>query len=105
MAQLADIYLPSLDNAGHTWRIGYYKPQGRPGMVSAVEGESETHENGVRIFRTILFQSRRYRRDLPGRATKRAIALSLAHLLTEMRDAGVIPADRADNYIRQAEAV
>lgn len=104
MAHLADIYLPSLDNEGSTWRIGYYKPQGRPGMVSAVEGESEL-DNGVRIFRTILFQSRRYRHVLPGRATKRAIAQSLAALLREMRDAGVVPADRANALIAKAEAV
>lgn len=103
MAQLADIYLPSLDNEGHTWRIGYYKPQRGPGVVIATEGESEVTD-GIRIFKCVLFQSRRLRRELPGRATKRAIAQSLAALLTEMRDTGVVPADRADALIAKAEA-
>jgi hypothetical protein len=100
----ANIYLPSVDNEGKTWCISYYKPQGRPGLVSAVEGDSEI-SNGVRIFRTVLFQSRRYRHQLAGSATKRAISTALVQLLRQMSTEGVIPADRADNYIRQAEAV
>lgn len=104
MAQFAEIYLPSVDNEGKTWRISYYKPEGRHGLVSAVEGDSEI-SNGVRIFRTVLFESRRYRHQLAGRATKRAVSTALAQLLRQMSSDGVIPADRAENYIRQAEAV
>ncbi len=100
-----DIYLPSLDTEGKTWRIGYYKPDRRPGVVVATEGESEITSDGVRFFKCILFEARRFRRELPGRATKRAIAQTLASLLTEMRDAGTIPPESANALITKAGAI
>jgi hypothetical protein len=105
MAQFADFYLPSVGQADNIqWRFSYYKPQGRPGVVCCTEGELERLD-GATIFRHTMFQARRHRRELPGRATKRAISQALAELLRAMVAEGVIPADRADNYIRQAEAV
>ena len=101
MAQLKDLYLPSLDSPERTWRIGYFKPDRRPGVVSAYEGELN-HETGWQSWTCDMFGCRKYRRELPGRATKRAVAQGLAALLTEMRDTGVIPPERADHYIAQA---
>jgi hypothetical protein len=101
----ADIYLPSVSSEGKTWRIGYYKPDRRPGVVVATEGDSEVTSDGIRIFKCILFEARRFRRELPGRATKRAMAQTLAALLTEMRDAGTIPPERADALILKAGAI
>ena len=104
MANLKEIYLPALDNPEHVWRIGYFKPDRRPGVVSAYEGQHRTEET-FQSFTCDMFGCRKYRRELPGRATKRAIAQALAALLTEMRDAGNIPADRADSLISKCAAV
>ena len=101
-----DVYLPAVDNpeAGAVWRISYFKPDRRPGVVSAYEGIQAAGRFGT-TFTCDIFGCRKYRRQLAGRATKRAIGLALADLLGEMRDAGVIPADRAERFIQQATAV
>lgn len=106
MAQFRDFYLPAIDSPepGAVWRIGYHKPDRGPGVVSAWLGtlrEEETYQ----AFQCDVFGCRKYRHQLPGRATKRAVAQQLAALLSEMRDAGSICSDRADNYIKQALAV
>lgn len=104
MAQFKDIYLPALDNPEHVWRIGYYKPDRAPGVVSATEGQVCDYDTW-QSFTCDLFGCRKYRHQLPGRATKRAIAQGLAALLTEMRDAGVVPPDRAAALITKCAAV
>lgn len=105
-ATFRDVYLPAVDNteAGAVWRISYFKPDRRPGVVSAYEGVQDAGRFGT-TFTCDIFGCRKYRRQLAGRATKRAIGLALADMLSEMRDAGVIPADRAERFIQQATAV
>lgn len=104
MAQFRDFYIPSADNDGHVWRVGYYKPERRPGFVTANEGQLRREEN-YSAFTCDLFACRKFKHQLSGRATKKAIAQQLAALLTEMKAAGVVPPDRADHYIAQALAI
>lgn len=102
MASFHEFYLPSADNEGHVIRIGYYKPQGRPGVVSASEGASSEHDSGA-VFTHRLFQDRTWRQEVAGRSTKKAIARSLIELLTTLKGAGVLSADSADQYIAEAQ--
>lgn len=104
MADLKPIFLDSTDAAGRTWRIGYYKPDRSPGVVSAYEGRLN-QQDGWHSFTCDLFGCRKFQQPLPGRATKRAIAQALRSLLLEMKAAAVIPADAADSLISKAEAV
>lgn len=103
MASFRDFYIPSTVE-GLTWRVGYYKPQRGPGVVSAYEGESEVTPDGVRIFKTVLYQSRGFRHPLNGRATKRAIAQALCELLVHMEASEVITHDIATKWVQEAQA-
>jgi len=102
---IRDIYLPSLDAEGKTWRIYYYKPAKGPGVVCATEGTSETTPEGTSFFKCVLFESRRYRHTLTQRATKRGIAVALTQLLRVMKDDGVVPPERVDALLAQTAAI
>lgn len=103
MAHLKSFYLSSTTEGLH-WNIGYCKPQGRPGVVSASEGELDSSP-GFSIFRMVLFQSRTFRYEVDGRATKKAIGAALVGLLNEMREAGAISDAIAETMIAKASAV
>jgi hypothetical protein len=100
MAHLKSFYLPSTAE-GLSWSISYHKPQGRPGVISASEGELDSSP-GFTIFRTILFQSRSFRQEVDGRATKKNIAATVVTLINEMRDREVINSAIADTMIKKA---
>jgi hypothetical protein len=90
----SDFYMPSTA-AGLTWRVSYHKPQRGPGVICASEGESEVND-GIRIFKTVIFQSRYKRHPLTGRATKRAVVCALCELLVSLE---------ADGFISHADAI
>jgi hypothetical protein len=100
MAKLKSFFIRSRSE-GKTWKVYSYKPQGRPALVAACEGEVEkTGTEGVVFFRTILFGDRRHSTPVPnGRATKRALFLATQELLRQMADAGYIFADDVDHLI------
>lgn len=97
MAELRKFFVRSRVE-GKTWQIYSYKPQGRPAVVSACEGEVEASSTpGVVFFRTILFGDRRRTVSVAGgRATKRALYAAAQELLRQMVDAGYIYADDVD---------
>jgi len=103
MAAFQSFYVPSTTE-GQTWCIGYYKPQGRPGVVSATEGESSVTSDGVRIFKAVLFDSNRVRHPLTGRATKRAVAQALCELLCHMEQTERISPEDARKWVQRAQA-
>lgn len=103
MAAFQSFYIPSTTE-GKTWCVGYYKPERRPGVVSATEGESEVTPDGVRIFRAVLFDSTRVRHPLAGRATKRAVATALCELLCHMEQTGRITHEDAMKWVQRAQA-
>jgi hypothetical protein len=105
MAQMRDIYLPSNDCPGKVWRIGYYKPERQPALITAYEGERHEHPGLGHSWTCDMFGCRRYRTQLQGRATKKAIAGALAALVEQMKEAGVIAAEIADRLILQAQGV
>lgn len=85
------IYLPCADDDTKVWRVSYFKPKGRPGAVSATEGELErTTTPGVSFFKAVLCQARYYRRELPGRATEKAIRTEMAALLDDLVQRGLL---------------
>lgn len=96
MASFQDFYVPSTTE-GLTWRIGFHKPQGRPGVVCATEGECEVHDD-VRIFRTVLYQSRHIRHQLSGRATLKAVTDAGRELLRQMEVNGYITSHDVRRY-------
>lgn len=99
MAELKSFYVRSRSE-GKTWKVYSHKPQGRPAVVSACEGEVETTDTpGVTFFRTILFGDRRATVTVAGRATKRALFTAAQELLCQMSDAGYIYADDVDHLI------
>ena len=102
MAAFQNFYVPSTTE-GKTWCVGYYKPQGRPGVVSATEGESEVTD-GVRIFKAVLFEADRLRHELSGRATKRAVAQALCELLCHMEQTERISHEDAVKWVQRAQA-
>jgi hypothetical protein len=104
MAAFRDFYIPSTAE-GLTWRVGYHKPERGPGVVSAYEGESEVTPDGVRIFRTVLYQSRGFRHPLNGRATKRAVAQALSELLVHMEASEVISHELAMKWVQKAQSI
>jgi hypothetical protein len=96
-------YIPST-NEGKTWCVGYSKPGGRPGVVSATEGESEVTPDGVRIFKAVLIDANRVRHPLAGRATKRAVAQALCELLCYMEQTERISHEDAMKWVQRAQA-
>jgi hypothetical protein len=103
MAHLKSFYLSSTTEGLH-WNIGYCKPQGRPGVVSASEGELDSSP-GFTIFRTVIFQSRTFRQEVDGRATKKNISAAVVALMNRMREKEVITEAIADTIIAKAIAV
>ena len=103
MAAFHDFYIPSTAE-GLSWRVSYYKPQRGAGVVCATEGESEVID-GIRIFRHTMFQSRRKRHELPGRATKRTVAQALCELLCSLEADGSISHDDSMKWVRQAQKI
>lgn len=103
MAQpFPDFYVEST-NSGKVWRITYYKPQGRPGVVSATEGESDTHD-GVSFFKCVLFEARQVRSEVDGRATLKAISRAATHLLLELSACGYAPPGAVDQHVHRFAA-
>lgn len=100
MAELKSFYVRSRSE-GKTWKVYSHKPQGRPAIVTACEGEVETTDTpGVTFFRTILFDDRRHTVTVAGgRATKRALFAAAQELLRQMSDSGYIYADDVDHLI------
>lgn len=93
MAELKSFFVRSRIE-GKTWKVYSHKPQGRPAVVSACEGELEASQTpGVMSF-TIFFGDRRATVTVAGgRATKRALFEAAQELLRQMIDAGFIYAD------------
>jgi hypothetical protein len=104
MAALKEFYLPSADSPGNFWRIGYYKPDRAPGVVSAYEGELR-RDTGWQSFTCDLFGCRKYRHQLTGRATKRAVAQALSELLVHMEASEVISHEIAMKWVQKAQSI
>lgn len=100
MAELRKFFVRSRAE-GKTWQVYSHKPQGRPAVVSACEGELEaTDTPGVTFFRTILFGDRRHTVTVAGgRATKRALYEAAQELLRQMVDAGYVFADDVEPLV------
>ena len=80
---------------GYHWYIYTYKPPGRPGYAAAVEGKVEHSDDGsVRLFKTVVFQDRQIRHDIPGRMTVKSRNAALQALWDKMQEAGLI--DKAE---------
>ena len=92
MAATDSFYVNSLDQPGKVFQVTFYKPAGRPARVTASEGTVETG-TGYSMFTCLPFSCRRFTAELPGRATKKAIAAAYFALLDEMKGNGVIAAD------------
>jgi hypothetical protein len=103
MAGFRHFYLEAADADGMAYRIGYYKPDGRPGVVSAYQGRARK-DNGFDCFQCDMFGCRKFKAQLPGRASQKAIAKAMAAMVIEMKAAGAIfPAD-ADMILAKAQA-
>ena len=86
MAASVRFYVASTEPGKH-WRVSSYKPQGRPGYVSATEGEV-TDEG--RSFSYVLLQARSRRVMVKGNMTARNINRAVVQLANEMEDAGEV---------------
>jgi hypothetical protein len=91
MAATDSFYVNSLDQPGKVFQVSFYKPAGRPARVTASEGTVETR-TGYSMFTNLPFSCRSFTIELPGRATKKAIAAAFVTLLDEMEGKGVIAA-------------
>lgn len=86
MAQLIPLYIRST-TAGMVWRIVSYKPAGKPAVVSAHEGRDKI---GSKTWSCDLMNCRKFRRQVEGRATRRALIDTVRLLLLDMHAAGAI---------------
>ena len=72
-----------------TFEITYYKPDGKPGVFCAVEGEFNDLGNAF-TFKYQPTACRRVRKQLDGRATKVKLQAAYKALLAELRELGYI---------------
>lgn len=83
------IYIPSTVPGKH-WNLYTHKPQGRPAIAVAVEGELETNDGRMTCFKTTWPGSRTMRLQIAGVATVKRKALAIEELKIMLQDAGAI---------------
>jgi len=83
------VFIPAADSPGMTFQISYYKPDGRPGIFCAVEGEFNDLGNAT-TFKYQPTVCRRVQKQLDGRATKVKLQGAYRELLAELRQLGYI---------------
>lgn len=82
-----DHFLPSTTPGKH-WKLYTYKPQGRPPVAVAQEGEL-----GPNFWTVVMFQDRGFRMEIPGRLTDKAKGLALAGLTVRLIAEGWVSKD------------
>jgi hypothetical protein len=86
---MKNLYIPSTA-PGKTWNVYFYKPQGRPAYVTAVEGEYEANDNGFSSFKFVMFQNRSVKEPITGPATDKKKKAAFDSLVAKMKADGLI---------------
>ena len=83
------VYIPAADRPGMTFEISYYKPDGKPGIFCAVEGEFNDLGNAT-TFKYQPTACRRVQKQLEGRATRGKLQAAYKALVFQLLELGYI---------------
>ena len=83
-------FIPS-SRSGKTWSVSFFKPQGRPGYASAIEGEYEPYDGG-HTFRFALFsaETRSFKKTVDGVCTAKKKAAAVEALIASLKEQGLL---------------
>lgn len=86
-----NLYFPSTVPGKH-WHVYTYKPDGRPGYATAVEGKYSVHE-GHASFEVTYPTDRILRVDIAGRMTQKAKLNAVNAAVNTLKERGLIAND------------
>lgn len=88
--------VPSAIDAGKAYNVYFYKPDGRPAYVKAVQVEPWTDESGARGFTYVIDFKRKpgeCQAMIEGPATAKKIAAAFCQVFDALKAGGFIAAD------------